>query len=80
MLADRDALDRDLRAPIADHGAAMDPPCNVALRHDGNTSVDTRPPADRRKGGANFAFADGHLKYMKADDAWSKDDTMWDLK
>jgi prepilin-type processing-associated H-X9-DG protein len=78
MLADRDMLGRDLRAPIAGHGAAMDPCCNVALRHDERGT----PPGqgNPRKDGANFVFADGHVKYMKAGGPWSKDDSLWDLK
>jgi prepilin-type processing-associated H-X9-DG protein len=65
LLADRDALGRDIHAPIAGKGLGMVVRSNVAIRH---------------SGGANFIFADGHVKWMKADDAWSKDDTMWDLK
>jgi prepilin-type processing-associated H-X9-DG protein len=65
LLADRDALGPDIYAPIAGKGANMAVRSNVAIRH---------------YGGANFLFADGHVEYMKAGDAWSKDDSMWDLK
>jgi prepilin-type processing-associated H-X9-DG protein len=78
MLADRDMFGRDLRAPIAGRGALMDPPCNVALRHDERGTAPRQ--GNRHKDGANFLFADGHVKWMKAGDVWSKDDTLWDLK
>jgi prepilin-type processing-associated H-X9-DG protein len=65
LLGDQGDLRRGLFAPVAGHGGAMFPVCNVSLRH-----------AD----GANFVFADGRVKYMKAGGAWSKDDTLWDLK
>jgi prepilin-type processing-associated H-X9-DG protein len=64
-LAERDDLRRGIHAPIAGHGGTMAPRCNVGLRH---------------HEGANFLFADGHVKWMKAGDVWSKDDTLWDLK
>jgi prepilin-type processing-associated H-X9-DG protein len=65
VLGDQEAQRRGLFAPVAGAGKTMVPQCNAALRH---------------SEGANVLFADGHVKWMKADDAWSKDDTMWDLK
>jgi prepilin-type processing-associated H-X9-DG protein len=65
VVADRSLRRWDIYAPIKGGGAAADPPCNVAARHEE---------------GAAFLFADGHVEYMKADDAWSKDDTLWDLR
>jgi prepilin-type processing-associated H-X9-DG protein len=65
LLADQGDLRRGLFAPIAGGGRWAVPIGNVALRH---------------KDGANFVFVDGHVKWMKAGDAWGKDDSLWDLK
>jgi prepilin-type processing-associated H-X9-DG protein len=43
----------------------MTPRGNVALRH---------------SEGANFVFIDGHVKWIRGEEEWGKDDTAWDLK
>jgi prepilin-type processing-associated H-X9-DG protein len=78
LLGDQSEFARGIYSPIAGRGVRMKPPCNVPPRHDEWGT----PPGQgkRQKGGANFVFADGHVKWMKAGASWSRDDSMWDLK
>jgi prepilin-type processing-associated H-X9-DG protein len=65
LAGDQGDLRRGLFSPVTGGGSAMAPACNVPLRH---------------TDGVNFVFVDGHVKWEKAGGAWSKDDTLWDLK